>query len=501
MESLKRALESVGRMWATLSATQRVILGAAAVLMVVLLVVSSIGTTQSWVRVAGAEVDSAKRAAILKKLTERNQKHELRGSEIYVPKEDADRIVLDLAGEGSLDVDSFSKFLEEDNIFRTKAQTEMLAKKALEQRLALMIRKVDAVRNASVVTRPASRSFAAGFEGAGAGASVWLELHEGRNLTSKNVIAIAGLVAKAVADLKPEDVHIMDSQGNPYRAPNEKSNVFTAGFWREYERAIEEDIHRSIKGAFAFNKASVVVRIEAKNSSSEREDLKHGRATVIDSEEKRVKKGPGGKPPPRIKGEGPDSVDAPARDEETQNDTREKSVVDQTRTVETNPAGEIKRISVGVLIPVEEGPMMAQAERQLPKLQTFVLKAAGPQARPEDISVQIIPTKPAEAVAAAVQTPGAVDWFSGNWPKLVLGVLVLAALGGILRAIQRAGTQETVEELQALTTALTEEREAAVELGAPGETDLGRLKQGLQEMVGRNPQSVAASLKSFMSGR
>src|SRR6185503_93747 len=110
MESLKRALESIGRMWATLSATQRVIIGAAALLMFVLLVVSSTSTTSAWVRVAGPELDATKRANILKKLQERNQKHEVRGSEILVPKEDADRIVLDLAGEGSLDVDSFSKF-------------------------------------------------------------------------------------------------------------------------------------------------------------------------------------------------------------------------------------------------------------------------------------------------------------------------------------------------------------------------------------------------------
>ena len=63
MESLKRALESIGRMWSTLSATQRVILGAAAVLMVVVLIVSSIGTTPSWVLVPSQGAD---RAAILK---------------------------------------------------------------------------------------------------------------------------------------------------------------------------------------------------------------------------------------------------------------------------------------------------------------------------------------------------------------------------------------------------------------------------------------------------
>src|SRR6185436_11723063 len=113
MESLKRALESIGRMWATLSATQRVIIGAAALLMVVLLVVTSTGTTQAWVRVAGSEVDASKRAGILKKLQDRNQKHEVRGTEIFVPKEDADRIVLDLAGDGALTEDAVWKFLEE----------------------------------------------------------------------------------------------------------------------------------------------------------------------------------------------------------------------------------------------------------------------------------------------------------------------------------------------------------------------------------------------------
>ena len=60
----------------------------------------------------------------------------------------------------------------------------------------------------------------------------------------------------------------------------------------------------------------------------------------------------------------------------------------------------------------------------------------------------------------------------------------------------------TVEELQSLTTALNEKGEGAAAAGGlPAETELGRLKQNMQDMVGRNPQSVAASLKSFMSGR
>ena len=63
------------------------------------------------------------------------------------------------------------------------------------------------------------------------------------------------------------------------------------------------------------------------------------------------------------------------------------------------------------------------------------------------------------------------------------------------------GNTKPVRVLQALTTALTETQEAAAELAVPTEGEVGRLKQGLQDMVGRNPQGVAASLKSFMSGR
>ena len=72
----------------------------------------------------------------------------------------------------------------------------------------------------------------------------------------------------------------------------------------------------------------------------------------------------------------------------------------------------------------------------------------------------------------------------------------------MLRIAQVAMARDTVEELQSLTTALNETGEGAAAAGGlPAETELGRLKQNMQEMVGRNPQSVATSLKSFMSGR
>jgi flagellar biosynthesis/type III secretory pathway M-ring protein FliF/YscJ len=490
MESLKRALESIGRMWATLSATQRVLLGAAAALMVVLLVVSSIGTTQAWVRVAGPEAD---RTTILKKLQDRNVKHEVRGSEIYVPQQDADRIMTDLAGDGAVSPNSVYKFLEQSDIFAPRWQQEKRLQIALQTRLEGMIRSIESIRNAAVVINPGSTNYSLGFAGPKPSASVQVELKEGMELSNKNVRAITGLVARAVTGVEEDQVHIMDTKGRSYRAG--AMDIVDSG-------NIEKSIEQRIKAALMEHpSAAVIVRVKAGTKSTKTEETIHMKGAVVETEEHRtVRKGPSATP--RGVRKGPDEPEAePASGvNETETQLREKLLPGTRKVTEDAPAGDIQRITVAVRIPVEEAGL-AEARRQLPELREVIRAAAGTEARAEDIAIQLFPMKKPEPVAAAAQTPASVDWFSGNWPKLVLGILVLAALGGILRTIQRAGTQETVEELQALTTALTEEREAAVELGAPGETDLGRLKTGLQEMVGRNPQSVAASLKSFMSGR
>jgi flagellar biosynthesis/type III secretory pathway M-ring protein FliF/YscJ len=498
MDSFKRALENIGRMWANLTATQRVILSGASAAMVLLLVWGSIGTTDAWVRVVGREVDDTTRAKVLQKL-QQGQKYELRDREIYVPKQDADRVVLELAGDGTMNDDAVGKFLEEDNIFRTRATHEALSKKALEQRLAIMIRKIDAVKNASVLTRPSSKSYSLGFEGSAAGASVQVELHENRALTPKNVIAIAGLVAKAVPDLKPEDVHIMDTKANPYRAPKENDIVHAAAFWRDYERAIEEDIQNRIKAAF--RGASVVVRIQAKNSDSEIKEVRHSNPKVKEStDSKRVERTGGSSQGAVQKGEGLGPVEGTVRTDETA--TTEKHIFDETQRMERNPAGEIQKIKVGVLIPIgPEEKDLTEAKKLLPTIKEWIKMAAGTQATEDSVSVSFLPSQRPEPIAAVPAPDRAFEWISAHAAKIALVALALAGLFVMARVLRGVTAKDSVEELQALTAALTENQEAAADLAIPAEGDFGRLKQGLQDMVGRNPQTVAASLRSFMSGR
>lgn len=500
MESLKHALESIGRLWANLTATQRVILSAAAVLMVLLLVWGSSSSTEAWVRVAGPEVNATNRASILKRLQERGQKHQVRGSEILVPKEDGDRVVLDLAGEGAMTNDAMWDFLKDSDPFMGPRQKDLRYKRALEQKLGSMIRGAKFVLNASVLITPGSESDRVGFEGSRAKASVQVELEEGRSLSPKNVMAIANLVARAVPGLDADQVVITDNKLNSYALPRQDAGSMQALWFRDYEKQIEDDIQSRIK--LAFRTASVVVRITAKNLSSTRELEKHTNPKPLrEVDRKSVEKGNVAPPGKGFKGE--DSVAPPVENGgRTEQETATDYTHDREKLKEENPAGKIERISIGVLIPVEVGPdgkELEEAEKQKPIITDWVLKAA--DAPEKSVSVEFIPSKRPEPIAAAAGTDGALLWLSAHTAKIAIAVLALAGFLALWRVIRGAGARDSVEELQALTTALTETREAAVELGLPGEGDTARLKQGLQDMVGRNPQAVAASLKSFMSGR
>src|SRR5579862_9431997 len=394
MDPVKRALDNIGRMWAALNATQRVLLSVSAALMVLLLVWGSASSVPTMVRVAGPEVDAGARASILHKLQEKNQKYEIRGSEIYVPKDDADRIVLELAGDGAMNEDSIWKFLETSDVFASPKDRDNRNKRALEQKLVLMIRRVEFVRNAMVVITPGSTADRLGFEGKRASASVQVELQDSAKLSSKNVVAIANLVAKAVSGLDIDQVVISDTKGNSYALPKPDDGLPTAQLFREHERAIEDDIQGRIKGAF--RTAMVTVRINVRKTSIQKETVKNTNPKVEQEEERRrVEKGVSGSAPQVLKGPDQPSA-APEGRETTDQESKTKYSMDQEKMKVTDPAGQIETINVGVLIPIEVGPdnrELAEAEKQLPKIKEWVMNAAGVKATSETVSVQFIPTK------------------------------------------------------------------------------------------------------------
>jgi flagellar biosynthesis/type III secretory pathway M-ring protein FliF/YscJ len=494
-------LERARRFWSALSASQKILLGLVGGLLVLSLAWGSgAAAGEPMDRVLGAEADDASRAQVLDKLRQSGQPHEVRGREVWVPRGSAHRVLMDLAGDGVLSPQAIWKNLQESDPWASRAVLEKRSQIALQQYLEMMIRKIDAVRGASVVISPGQESGSFFRNGPRASASVSVQLHPGREFTSKNSQAIAGLVAGAVPGLERERVQLV-VDGKPRRVGAPDSAAEKADSHREYERSIELDIEKRISEHLPML-GSVMIRIKAKASDSKSSELSRGRPQVVREKERRTTPAaPAPAAQPRIKGDAPDAVPAPpapVQDREVEVD----SVIGSEKRVETvDPAGAIEKITVSALYPYtvdKEGKELGPAGPSLDDLRAAIVKAAGPPCASEDVTVTRVPTRAPEPAPAEPALEGVVAWVSAHWTKAVLLAFAVLGLALLVRVVRGATAGGDVEEVRALATELGQAVEAAVR---PAAGEGGAERERLREAARENPEALAASLRSWMESR
>lgn len=499
MDGLKRALEYIRRMWGNLNASQRILLAASSVGMVLLLVWGSSGVAGDSMRsIVGHEVTDAERGEVLKTLQEKNVRYDIVNGEIRVPREDSERVVLELAGDGVLSEKAIWKWLDTSDIVASKWQLEKRSQIALQRQLQGMIRKVNGVRNASVILNPASEAQQLGFkDGAKASASVQVEVGSNSSFGPKQAKAIAGLVARAVPGLSADRVHLMDTLGNAYRIPREGGGVSADGSLRDLEARLEDDIKSKIMDVFPA--ARTVVRVIADGTETIKEEKTHERPQTQESEErKRVEKVKPAGGVSGIKGESrliPEDTGTAGK-EETESETKEKSIFNQKYQKDIIGAGAIKKITVGVLIPQE-----ADDKDKMPiaDVRGIIAKAAGIPSTEDVLSVMFVPSKKPEPIAPTPMSQQIMEVLSAKWTTVVAVVLAFVGLLMLLKIVKAATPKGTVEEIQSLAAQLGEGPE--IEVPQPvlsGQDNINRVKQGIQDVISKNPASAAVGLKQWM---
>jgi len=501
MDVFKRALESIQRMWGNLNPSQRVLIAALGATLVLLLAWGSVGGVgDSMVRVVGHELPEAERGDILKKLQEKQVKYEVRNLDIYVPREDSERVVLELAGDGVMSDRAVWSFLEASDIVASKWQLEKRYQVALQRKLEGMIRRIDGVRNASVILNPASEAQQLGFrDGAKASASVQVELQSGSGFGTKQAKGVAGLVARAVPGLDADRVHIMDTQGKAYWVPRDNGNTVGSTEIRSLEAQLEEDIKGKIMELFPL--ARVVVRAIADAVDSLVEEKIHAKPQTKEIEErKRIEKmkpsgGIGG-----IKGESAlnPEVAGGVSKEETETESKEKLNFDEKYRRDVIPAGIIKKITVGVLIPQDPD------SKEIPPLadvRSLIAKAAGldDAVAQSALSVMFIPSQKPAPIPVMTLTQRLVEILLAKWATVLAVVLAFFGLIFLFRIVKGGMPRGTVEEIRSLTAQLAEGPE--IEIPQPvlsGQDNINRVKQGIQDVISRNPAGAAVGLKQWM---
>jgi flagellar M-ring protein FliF len=277
---------------------------------------------------------------------------------------------------------------------RTFGMTEFMQKlnyqRALQGELARTITQLAAVQSARVhIVLPEKSLFVSKQERTTA--SVVLKLVPSRRLTSDQIRGITHLVSSSVEGLKPADVTIVDTNGH-ILSREEENTAFLSRTEAQlaYQRSLEQGLERRVQSLLerAVGEGKVTVRVSTTldfqhiERTEERFDADN---PAIRSEQRSKEEGTGqgfwaiGVPGVRANVEGPDTD----KDKAKTNSARQSETVNYELSKMVSkivaPSGEVKQLSVAVLVDGSYQPGQKNGER------TYVPRSAEELAKYRDI--------------------------------------------------------------------------------------------------------------------
>ncbi|KAA0257044.1 flagellar M-ring protein FliF [Deferribacter autotrophicus] len=284
------------------------------------------------------------------------------GKTILVPEKEVYELRLDLAQEGIptgggagfelFDKSSFgvSEFAQNVNYQR-----------ALQGELVRTIRSLEEVEDARVhLTLPKERIFVS--EESEPKATVVLKFKNGARISRENIKAIASLVSGAVKGLTPENVQIIDSKGRLLSDFLSKENapLLMTQTQLEYQRNIERNLEAKINAILSrvLGPDNAVAKVTAEIDFTKRVISKEEydpnpvlrSQQTVEVESKNIPSAPGGVPGVASNLAEPTPAPTGNNSEYTRAETTQNFEVGKTVTKEEKAIGEVKKITVAVLL-------------------------------------------------------------------------------------------------------------------------------------------------------
>jgi flagellar M-ring protein FliF len=299
---------------------------------------------------------------------------------VSVPESKVQEARIRLAGQGLPQSDSMGiEMIQKESALGSSSMMESARyQSVLETELARTIIKVQGVQGARVhLALPKPSVFLQ--DSHKATASVMLQLYPGRRLEPGQVAAIVHLVASSVPELSASDVTLVDQAGTLLNSPDDNSEAAVSTRQLEYTRKLEEGYQRRIVelleplvGAGRV-RATVTADLDFTVTEETRENYDPQKSTVRSEQtSNETRKGADGaegipgalsnQPPgtagaPVIAGATPTPGSAPGQtaaassgpSSSAQKSTRNFEV-DRTLAYIKQPVGNLKRLSVGVVL-------------------------------------------------------------------------------------------------------------------------------------------------------
>ena len=537
-EKARAFLKQLTDFWASLPTPKRIALVTVVTAVLIGVMAISVLSSRETYGTLYSELATEDAAAIVEKLKTAQVPYRIEGggTMIQVPEERIPGLRLELASAGLPHGGSVGfEIFDRSKIGATEFEQQVNLRRALEGELARSVMSIDGVKSARVhLVLPERRLFAAREESASA--SVVVKLENAHNFGRKEVAAVVHLVAAAVPTLSKDRVSVVSTEGVTLHRPTSDTQGggdladLNAEQARVMAGQLETEAQSQLERVLGPGNADVRVNLWLDNAAREKtEELYEPTKTALRSEHK-VEEGvangdagvagvPGAKTNlPDAAGEGPVAEEKPAGGagggavrSQTRNWEVQK-VVQKT----TTPAGDIRRLSVAVLLNgrySHKGVFAAIAPEEVKALEETVKRAVGfNQERGDTVTVQA--TKFARLDTDEVSGP--VGFFTNKpWLPYAVGaaalVLVLATLVLVLRTkkpLPAPANPALVDPLRVLAelNSGAERAEAAASLPAAERQRLlqepevaGEIREHALQMAAKDPASAAVVLKAWLS--
>jgi flagellar M-ring protein FliF len=536
-EKARAFLKQLADFWASLPTPKRIALVVVVTGVLMGVMAISVLSSRETYGTLYSELATEDAAAIVEKLKTGQVPYRIEagGTQILVPEERIPGLRLELASGGLPHGGSVGfEIFDRSKIGATEFEQQVNLRRALEGELARSVMSIDGVKSARVhLVLPERRLFAAREESASA--SVVVKLENSHNFSRKEVAAVVHLVSAAVPTLSKDRVSVVSTEGVTLHRPTSDTQGggdladLNAEQARVMAGQLEADAQAQLERVLGPGNADVRVNLWLDNAAREKtEELYEPTKTALRSEHK-VEEGisngeagvagvPGAKTNlPDAQGEGPVAEEKPAGGgtgavrSQTRNWEVQK-VVQKT----TTPAGDIRRLSVAVLLNGrynKKGVFAAIPPDEVKALEETVKRAVGfSQERGDTVTVQA--TQFARLDTDDVTGPP--SFFTGKpWLPYAAAAAALVLVLGTLVLVFRTKKPALPPPAPALVDPLrvlgelpsgAERAEAAAALPAAERQRLleepevaGEIRAHALELAAKDPATAAVVLKAWLT--
>lgn len=552
MEPVRKALGIIKRYLGQLTVTQKLLVGALAVILAMtLFLVSQYAGRADMVDLMAADGQED----VVNFLRANHIPAKLEDGRVMVPPGTRNLALASMAEAGKLPDDTavlFNSLIDRQKWTNSREQNEQLYTIALQNELSRIVSTFKSVRSASVIL-DVPRPVGIGAATREPTASATLFMRNGQPLTQGTVDAVAALVSSARAGLDIRNVRVIDgTHGRQFSASS--ADEFAATTYLEHQTAVENKMRAKllellsyIPGVIVAVTADVDVARENSQTTLYRSADEGGTVSLLGHETSRSQTQ---KPAVRgaesglrsnvgadiNRGSGGGST-FESNETETTMDNRVGSVV----TERTDPKGMATRLGVSVNVPrsyivqaIKAGnpdagdPTEEDVLRKFDEIKAEINKSVIPHVKTErsegEVNVGLIPidTGPvgggvdgasAGLLGGLASGGGLLGLGGGIVDKAMLVLLAVVSLGLMFTMVRRAGKEAklpTADELVGIPPPLETRSDVigeANETDAPmtgievGEGDMAREKMLLQvqEMVKQNPEGASRLVNRWIS--